>query len=55
MARQGDLPQTLSAVHSRHHVPHHAEIGLAVVAAMLVVTTDLRGVIGFSSFGVPVY
>jgi basic amino acid/polyamine antiporter, APA family len=55
MARGGDLPSWLAAVHPRHRVPHHAEIALAVVVAVLVLTTDLRAVIGFSSFGVLLY
>jgi APA family basic amino acid/polyamine antiporter len=55
MARQSDLPRWLAAVHPRHHVPHRAEIGLAVVVSLLVLTVDLRGAIGFSSFGVLVY
>ena len=55
MARNGDLPRWLAAVHPRFHVPHHAEIALAVVVGVLVLTTDLRGVIGFSSFGVLLY
>ncbi|HET9142975.1 MAG TPA: APC family permease [Actinophytocola sp.] len=55
MARNRDLPGWLSAVHPRHQVPHHAEIALAVVVSILVATVDLRGVIGFSSFGVLVY
>ena len=55
MARHRDLPGWLAAVHSRHQVPHHAEAALAVVVSILVLTTDLRGVIGFSSFGVLIY
>lgn len=55
MARHRDLPGWLSAVHPRYRVPHHAELALAVVVSVLVVTVDLRGVIGFSSFGVLVY
>ncbi len=55
MARHRDLPGWLAAVHPRHKVPHHAEIALAVVVSVLVATADLRGVIGFSSFGVLVY
>ncbi|MFC7340536.1 APC family permease [Saccharopolyspora griseoalba] len=55
MARNGDLPGYLAAVHPRFQVPHHAELTLAVVVIALVLTTDLRGVIGFSSFGVLVY
>jgi basic amino acid/polyamine antiporter, APA family len=55
MARQGDLPRRLAAVHPRYHVPHHAEVALAVVVAALALTVDLRGAIGFSSFGVLLY
>jgi APA family basic amino acid/polyamine antiporter len=55
MARNHDLPGWLSTVHPRHRVPHHAGIAVAVVVCVLVATTDLRGVLGFSSFGVLVY
>jgi APA family basic amino acid/polyamine antiporter len=55
MARHRDLPSWLAAVHPRHHVPHHAELALAAVVSTLVLTTDLRGVLGFSSFGVLTY
>ncbi len=55
MARHRDLPGWLAAVHPRYRVPHHAEIALAVVVSLLVLTADLRSVIGFSSFGVLVY
>jgi APA family basic amino acid/polyamine antiporter len=55
MARHHDLPSWLAAVHPRHEVPHHAEIALAIVVSVVVATVDLRGVIGFSSFGVLIY
>ena len=55
MARHDDLPRWLSAVHDRHHVPHHADIAIAGLVCVLVLTTDLRGAIGFSSFGVLLY
>jgi APA family basic amino acid/polyamine antiporter len=55
MARGGDLPRWLAAVHPRFQVPHRAEIVLAVVVSALVLTIDLRGAIAFSSFGVLVY
>ncbi len=55
MARHGDLPGRLAAVHPRYRVPHRAEVALAVVAGVLVATVDLRGAIGFSSFGVLIY
>lgn len=55
MARNRDLPGWLSAVHPRFQVPHHAEIAVAVVVCILVALVDLRGMIGFSSFGVLIY
>ncbi|SDD48572.1 APC family permease [Auraticoccus monumenti] len=55
MAREEDLPRWLAAVHPRHRVPHHAEIALAVLVCVLVLVVDLRGAIGFSSFGVLLY
>ena len=55
MARGGDLPAGLAAVHPRTQVPHRAELAVAVVVIALIVTVDLRGAIGFSSFGVLVY
>ncbi|MEI4867068.1 hypothetical protein Q8G45_28180, partial [Klebsiella pneumoniae] len=53
--RTGDLPQWLSAVHPRYAVPHRAELVLAAVVSLLIVATDLRSAIGFSSFGVLLY
>lgn len=55
MARNQDLPTWLAAVHPKHKVPHHAEIALAAIVSILVLTVDLRGAIGFSSFGVLLY
>ncbi len=55
MAREGDLPRALAAVHPRHRVPHRAEGLLGLVVVALVLTVDLRGAIGFSSFGVLLY
>ena len=55
MAREGDLPAWLASVHPRHRVPDHAELAVAAAVAALVLTTDLRGAIGFSSFGVLIY
>lgn len=55
MAREHDLPRWLSAVHPRYKVPHRAEIVLAVVICAVILVADLRGAIGFSSFGVLVY
>lgn len=53
MAREGELPGWLAAVHPVSRVPHHAEVAVAVVLLVLVV--DLREAIGFSSFAVLVY
>jgi len=55
MARESDLPRGLSAVHPRFHTPHRAELLLAALVVVLVLTVDLRGAIGFSSFGVLLY
>jgi APA family basic amino acid/polyamine antiporter len=55
MAREGDLPRWLAAVHPRFQVPHRAELSVAAVVVVLVLLVDLRGVIGFSSFGVLLY
>lgn len=55
MARDGHLPRRLAAVHPRYGVPHHAEITVGVVVAILAAFTDLRGAIGFSSFAVLTY
>lgn len=55
MARDRHLPTTLATVHQPSGVPRHAEITVGVVVAVLAATLDLRGAIGFSSFGVLVY
>ena len=55
MAREADLPRWLAAVHPRFHVPHRAEVVVAAIVGVLVLTVDLRGAIGFSSFGVLLY
>ncbi|MFG3475221.1 APC family permease [Streptomyces sp. NPDC047980] len=55
MARDGHLPRTLAAVHLRFRVPHHAELAVGAVVAVVAATADVRGAIGFSSFGVLVY
>jgi basic amino acid/polyamine antiporter, APA family len=55
MARHDDLPRWLAAVHERHQVPHHAEVVVAGLVCVLILVTDLRGAIGFSSFGVLLY
>jgi basic amino acid/polyamine antiporter, APA family len=55
MTRERDLPGWLDAVHPRFRVPHRAELTVAAIVVVLVLTTDLRGAIGFSSFGVLLY
>ncbi|HEY9524075.1 MAG TPA: amino acid permease, partial [Thermopolyspora sp.] len=55
MARDRHLPRVLAAVHPRFQVPHRAELAVGAVVAILAATADLRGAIGFSSFGVLVY
>ncbi|WP_369746206.1 APC family permease [Paenarthrobacter sp. AMU7] len=55
MAREHDLPHWLSAVHPKYKVPHRAEVTLAVVICLIIAVADLRGAIGFSSFGVLLY
>lgn len=55
MARDRHLPPVLAAVHPRFNVPHHAELTVGAVVALLAAFADLRGAIGFSSFGVLVY
>ncbi|MEU6432310.1 APC family permease [Microbispora sp. NPDC046973] len=55
MSRDRHLPHALAAVHPRFTVPHRAELAVGAVVAILAATADLRGAIGFSSFGVLVY
>lgn len=55
MAREADLPRWLSAIHPRFHTPYRAEIALAAVVVVLVLTVNLHSAIGFSSFGVLLY
>jgi APA family basic amino acid/polyamine antiporter len=55
MAREQDLPPFLAAVHPRWKVPHRAEVVVALVVIAIVAFADIRGAIGFSSFGVLLY
>jgi len=55
MARNSDLPRWLASVHPRYSVPDHAELLIGAAVVVLVLTTDLRNAIGFSSFGVLLY
>ena len=53
MGRRGDLPRRLAHVHGG--VPRTAQVVVGAVVVVLVATLDLRGIIGFSSFGVLLY
>ena len=55
MARESDLPRFLAKVDDRWKVPRRAEILIAAIVIGIVLVTDLRGAIGFSSFGVLLY
>ncbi|KUJ68120.1 transporter [Streptomyces albus subsp. albus] len=55
MARDRHLPPALAAVHPRFQVPYRAELAVGAVVAVLAATVDVRGAIGFSSFGVLAY
>ncbi len=56
MARDGHLPATLARASNSSRVPHVAEVTVGVAVIVLLTTgIDLRGAIGFSSFGVLLY
>jgi APA family basic amino acid/polyamine antiporter len=55
MARERDLPAALAKVGGRHTVPFVAELAVAAVVILLLLTTDVMTVVGFSSFGVLIY
>ncbi|MFD5347517.1 APC family permease [Streptomyces anulatus] len=55
MARDRHLPHGLAAVHRRSKVPHRAELLVGGVVAVVAAAGDVRGAIGFSSFGVLAY
>jgi basic amino acid/polyamine antiporter, APA family len=55
MAREGDLPSPLARVGGAHTVPLVAELAIAAVVIILLLTRDALTVIGFSSFGVLIY
>jgi basic amino acid/polyamine antiporter, APA family len=55
MARDRRLPHLLAAVHPRLGVPHRAELVVGTVVAVVAAGVDVRGAIGFSSFGVLIY
>ncbi|BCW75795.1 APC family permease [Arthrobacter sp. NicSoilB11] len=55
MARERDLPGPLARVGGPHTVPFVAELAVAAVVILLLLTTNVMTVVGFSSFGVLVY
>ena len=55
MARERDLPHALASVDPVHRVPDTAQVTIGALVVGLVLVADLRGAIGFSSFGVLVY
>jgi APA family basic amino acid/polyamine antiporter len=55
MAREHDLPAPLAAIHPRFRVPHRMELTIGLIVIAVVAFADLRGAIGFSSFGVLLY
>ncbi|MDO5629268.1 MAG: APC family permease [Mobilicoccus sp.] len=55
MARDSHLPKPLANVSDGHGAPWVAEITVGVFVIVLVLLFDLRGAIGFSSFGVLIY
>ncbi len=55
MARNRDLPHWFAVTHPRHKVPHRVEVVLGAVVSLVILLADVRGAIGFSSFGVLLY
>jgi basic amino acid/polyamine antiporter, APA family len=55
MARQRDLPGWFDHVDARFQVPQRTEVLVAVTTCVIVAVVDVRGAIGFSSFGVLLY
>lgn len=55
MARESDMPQWFAVTHPVHKVPHRVESALGIVLTVVIALVDLRGAIGFSSFGVLLY
>lgn len=55
MARKGDLPRPLAAVSQRFRVPFAADLSVAGLVIVLLLSTDVLTMVGFSSFGVLIY
>ena len=54
MARDGQLPRRLAAIHERHQSPHVAVLATAGLAIACVVPFDYRALIGMSNVAVAV-
>lgn len=55
MARRGDLPRFLEAVHPRHGVPGNAVLAVGAAAAAVAATGTLAGVAATASFTILLY
>jgi APA family basic amino acid/polyamine antiporter len=55
MARERDLPAPLARLGGPHTVPVVAELAVAAAVVVLLLSTDVMTVVGFSSFGVLIY
>ncbi|WP_326502790.1 APC family permease [Rothia nasimurium] len=55
MASNRDLPTYFARLHPVYGVPYRLEITVAVAVTALILLFDVRGAIGFSSFGVLLY
>ena len=55
MARERDLPAPLARVGRAHTVPFVAELAVAAAVVILLLSTNVMTVVGFSSFGVLIY
>jgi basic amino acid/polyamine antiporter, APA family len=55
MARRGDLPAFLAAVHPRYGVPGRAVLTIGAIAAVVAATGTLRGVASAAAFTILVY
>jgi APA family basic amino acid/polyamine antiporter len=55
MARERDLPAPLARLAGTHTVPVVAELAVAAAVVVLLLSTDVMTVVGFSSFGVLIY
>lgn len=55
MARRGDLPRPLGAVHPRWGVPGRAVLAVGAVAAVVAATGTLRGVASAAAFTILIY